>query len=55
MEEGKEETMFAKIKSEVPLPNFNSFKTSPIYIKIIAPAVNTAVDSNNHMAEKSST
>ena len=47
--------MLAKIKSDVPLPNFNSFKTSPIYIKIIAPAVRTAVDSANHITEKSST
>eukprot|EP00982_Pelagococcus_subviridis_P012863 31198-Pelagococcus_subviridis.AAC.31 len=54
-DDGSEDTMFVKISSDVPFPSLSSFNTSPMYSRIIAPAVRTALDSTNHPKLKSST
>jgi hypothetical protein len=53
--EGSEEMMLVKMSKDVPLPSFSSVSTSPMYSRIIAPAVSTADDSTSHGREKSST
>ena len=47
--------MLVKMSSDVPLPSLSSLSTSPMYSRIIAPAVSTAEDSSSHGKEKSST